>query len=359
MTNTILTDIEHSFRKKVRNDRKVRNAYLLVHCEKRGMHLNIAEGKTGDFDAHPQQPNHLASVGKLFTATTIGMLHDQGKLSFDDPIARHLDHDLMNNLHVYKGRDYSGDIKISHLLNQTSGLNDVFYILWDKLVKNPGLLISPRDAIFYGKEHLKPVSRPGYKHFYTDTNYYLLGLIIENITGKPHHEVVQQYLFDPLGMKHAFMFRYSKPSVPSEYPMAKLYLNKTDVTTIENASRIDYAGGGVVAPLDEFLLFMKALVGHKLVKKETLDRMLADDRPIGLKSPGIHYGYSIWKFKTFPLLLPETFNCWGCVGVTGAYMFYHPKTDSYIIGSFNDMSWRGKSLQFMIFNVIKQLLKPD
>jgi D-alanyl-D-alanine carboxypeptidase len=71
----IQSKIESHFRKQVQNDRKIKNAYLLVESEKLGVKLNIAEGKTGDFDAHPKQPNHLASVGKLFTATVIGILH--------------------------------------------------------------------------------------------------------------------------------------------------------------------------------------------------------------------------------------------------------------------------------------------
>ena len=46
----------------------------------------------------------------------------------------------------------------------------------------------------------------------------------------------------------------------------------------------------------------------------------------------------------------------GCVGVTGAFMFYHPITESCIIGTFNDYSYRGKALQFMVGKVIRELL---
>jgi D-alanyl-D-alanine carboxypeptidase len=52
--------------------------------------------------------------------------------------------------------------------------------------------------------------------------------------------------------------------------------------------------------------------------------------------------------------MPEKYSCWGCVGVTGAFMFYHPKTDAYLIGNFNDVSYKSKGLRFML-KVIKEL----
>ena len=129
-------------------------------------------------------------------------------------------------------------------------------------------------------------------------------------------------------MKNAYMMGYSAPSVKPDQPPAKTFIDEVDITTIKGFHQIDYAGGGVVAPLEEFLLFMKALVNHRLIKAETLQQMLSDDHR---SLPTIRYGYAIWKFITIPLLMPEKYNCWGCVGVTGAYMFYHKKTESYII----------------------------
>lgn len=61
--------IEALFRRQAGNDSRVRNAYLLVHSDKSGIHLNIAEGA----DTHPGQPNHMASAGKLFTACIIAI----------------------------------------------------------------------------------------------------------------------------------------------------------------------------------------------------------------------------------------------------------------------------------------------
>jgi D-alanyl-D-alanine carboxypeptidase len=185
----------------------------------------------------------------------------------------------------------------------------------------------------------------------------LLGLVIESVCGKPYHEVLHELIFEPLNMKNAWMHGYSQPAQEPEFPPAKLYIKNVDLFEVEGLSRIDYAGGGIVAPMDEYLLFMKALTANKLVKKETLEQMLTDDIPMGFPTPGFNYGYSIWKFKKIPFLLPEKLLSWGCVGVTGAFMFYHPKTESIIIGSFNDFSFRSKALQFMVYKVIKQLVR--
>ena len=121
--------------------------------------------------------------------------------------------------------------------------------------------------------------------------------------------------------------------------------------------QIDYSGGSITAPLDEFLLFMKALTSHRLVSSEALNLMINDDIDMGFPTIGFRYGYSIWKPKQIPLLMPASLNSWGCVGVTGAFMFYHPGTEAFIIGTFNDFSYRGKALQFMFRSIIGPLLK--
>lgn len=351
------TTIESSFRKQVFKDKKVKNAYLLVHSEKLGIDLNIAAGKTGDFEAHIHQPIHLASVGKLFTATLIGILHDKKLLDYNDPIARYLDEEMMSQLHVFRGKDYSDQIMIKHLLMQTSGLNDVFYRLYEKFQDNPSFKITPKEAIIWGKENLKPVAPPGKRHFYTDTNYYLLGLIIESITQKAFHQVMHEFIFDPLGMENARVYGFSQPKKDSGYPIANAFIKGVNLLSIEGIHQIDWAGGSIVAPLSEYLIFMKALVGGKIIRETTLTRMINDDIYMGFPTLGFRYGYSIWKPVSIPLILPSSYHCWGCVGVTGAFMFFHPGTESYMIGSFNDFSYRGKALEFMLKKVARVLLK--
>ena len=350
----VLTKIESSFRKTVQKDPKVKNAYLLIHSDKHDIHLKLAEGSTDGIQANPAQPNYMASVGKLFTATIIGKLYEKGKLKFTDSISEHLNAELIAGLHIYKGKDYTDQIKIKDLLSQRSGLPDAFWPLLDKLLAEPDFNISPEEAIIWSKENMEPSFEPGKKFEYTDTNYYLLGLIIEEITGEPFAEALNNYFFEPLEMKNSHMLGYSKPAKEPEYPMANFYKDGIKFNDFKNYSRIDYAGGGVVAPMEDLLKFMKALVNNQLINAETLEIMKEDTSKFGM---GIDYGYGIWKIKTIPVFMPKKLNSWGVVGVTGAFMFYHPLTDSYIIGNFNDASYESKGVRFMLLKVLKELAK--
>ena len=353
------TSIENAFRKKVQKDSKINNAYLLVHSDNLDVHVNIAGGKTGNIPADPQQPNYMASVGKLFTSTLISMLYEEGKLSFEDRISEYLDDDILDGLHVYKGDDYTDKIKVKHLLNHTSGLPDSFWHLLDKLLENPELEMSPRKAIEWGKKNRKPHFPPGKKFYYTDTNYYLLGFIVEEITGMPFHETLKERIFESLDMKHSYMLHSSEPIEDPGFPIADFYLKGEKMTDLKvftdtgNYVGIDYAGGGVVAPMEDLLKFMTSLVNHEIIEKETLDIMMSDKAKFGL---GIDYGYGIWMLKTIPLLMPGKFNSWGVVGVTGAFMFYHPRTESYLIGNLNDTHFERKGVRFML-KVLNKLIK--
>jgi D-alanyl-D-alanine carboxypeptidase len=353
-TNNLIEAIENSFRKQVRKDSKIKNAYLLVHSEKEGIHLNIAEGSTGNMPANSQQPIYMASVGKLFTSAIIGILVESGKLSFDDKIIRYLDRELLNNMHVYKGKDYTNEIRIKHLLNQTSGLPDNFRTLLNQLIKDQSLNLSPRETIAWVKNYAKAHFPPGRGFKYTDTNYHLLGLIIEGIIGEPFHVALTKYIFEPLNMRHSYMHHFSEPMEKSQFPTADFFIDETRLNDIKGYAGLDYTGGGVVATTEDLLKFMKALVKYQIVTKNTLEEMKNNCARFGL---GIDYGYGIWKIKTVPLVMPKKFNSWGVVGATGAFMFYHTEMDAYLIGNFNDFLYERKGIRFMLLNVINQLSK--
>ena len=185
------------FDQRVKSDKNIHNAHLLVHSDGNHLHLNLAGGNAkntaGNF-IQMGQPVFMASVGKLFTAILIGMLCEQGKLSFDFRICDLLEPDLLNGLHVFSGINYSDQIRLKHLLNHTSGLPDYFE---DKPARGPGMverilteperIYQPREIINWSKENLKSRFPPGKGFHYSDTGYHLLGLVIEAVTGMPFH----------------------------------------------------------------------------------------------------------------------------------------------------------------------------
>lgn len=188
---------------------------------------------------------------------------------------------MITGLHVYRCHDYSNEIAIRHLLMQTSGLYDVFFQLWEKMMVDPSFTISTRDAVAWGKEHMKPVVEPGKKHHYTDTNYYVLGFIVERVTGKPFYQAMHEMIFDPLGMTHAWMHGLTSPKKQPEHPAAGLYMKDIDFMSVNGVPAINYAGDSVVALLSEYATFLKALTSHRIIGGKTLERMITDDVPIG------------------------------------------------------------------------------
>jgi D-alanyl-D-alanine carboxypeptidase len=70
--------------------------------------------------------------------------------------------------------------------------------------------------------------------------------------------------------------------------------------------------------------------------------------------PTFDYGYGIWQLKPIPVLLPAKYSCWGVLGATGAFMFYHPELETYLIGNFNHTAYQKKCVRFML-KVIKSL----
>jgi CubicO group peptidase (beta-lactamase class C family) len=299
--------ISELFKSKVKKDPKIRNAFLFVHSDKLGIHLNLAEGVTQGSKSNPNQPYYIASIGKLFTSVLIGILVEKGKISYEDEIFNYVDDELLDNLHVYKGKDYSREIKIKHLLNHTSGLHDYFSDkpkgskpMLDIILSESNRFWTPREAIIWSKENLKSHFPPGEGFHYSDTGYLILGLIIEKVTSRPFHNALLDYIFRPLKMDKSFLAYYSKPLKKIEFPIAELYANDKNVTNYVSLS-IDYAGGGIISTSDDLFKFMKALVNNELIRGDTFQKMKDWAGFFNLFFIGIDYGYGLMSFKTIPI----------------------------------------------------------
>jgi CubicO group peptidase (beta-lactamase class C family) len=137
----------------------------------------------------PKTVFHVASVSKQFTAFAITLLVNQGKLSLDDDIRKHLP----------EVPDFGKKITIRHLLHHTSGLRDQWVLL---------AMAGWRLDDVITKEHILKIVRhqkelnfdPGEEHVYSNTGYTLLAVIVERVSGKSFREYTEANIFKPLGM---------------------------------------------------------------------------------------------------------------------------------------------------------------
>jgi CubicO group peptidase (beta-lactamase class C family) len=137
----------------------------------------------------PSSIFHIASISKEFTAMSIVMLANQGKLSLDDEVRKH----------VPEVPDFGQPITIRHLIHHTSGLRDQWSLLdlagWreDDVIKEGDILdlVSRQKALNF---------KPGEEHLYSNTGYTLLAIIVKRVSGKSLREFAEENIFKPLGM---------------------------------------------------------------------------------------------------------------------------------------------------------------
>lgn len=339
--------IQKLIEKQVKRNPDIQNAVIMVHSNSKNIHWNMNFSKNGTGNS-PDQPYHIASIGKTFTAIVIAMLEEKGKLSYSDPIHLYLDKEIVNGLHIYKGVDYSNDITIHHLLTQTSGLADYFMDKnregisgMDLMLREPEHFWTPLQTIEWTKNHLNAHFPPGKKFHYSDTNYQLLGLIIEKLSGKPLHEAYADFIFIPANMKNSYLHLYSQPDNIPQKNMAPVYYKGVDISGYKSIS-MSWASGGIVSTNEDMLNFFKAFNTYKFVSEITHKKMHQWVKA----NPGMNYGYGLMHFRF--LRMPENYNISGHSGSIGSVMYYNKEADTYIIGTFNKLTYTWQPVMLII-----------
>jgi CubicO group peptidase (beta-lactamase class C family) len=127
--SSVNQELEYIVAEAVRGNEQTRNCVLYVKKGDNSFTWAGAAGmarQDGQVPMSRDTPIYLASITKLFTAVLIMRLCEQGELSLDDPMAKHLPDELINGIHVYKGHDYSREITIAQLLSHTSAYRLLF-----------------------------------------------------------------------------------------------------------------------------------------------------------------------------------------------------------------------------------------
>src|SRR5215207_9579679 len=160
----------------------------------------------------------IASVSKTFTATVILQLVDEGKLALDDTLEPYV-----------PGIPNGSEITIRQVLQMTAGIFD--YSLDEQVVteydRDPTILITPEDVIAIVARH-GPDFAPGASLSYSDTNYVLLGLVIEQVTGMGAVQAFQEYVFTPLGLTETSL--PDTPEMPEPFARGYIATSATDDT---------------------------------------------------------------------------------------------------------------------------------
>jgi len=144
-------------------------------------------------------PIHIASVSKVLTATAILKLIDREKLSLEDKVNA-----------VLPSFPYE-DITIKMLLNHRSGLPNYAYFADDIKIWPRSKMLHNQDILdLLAKHKFGLYFKPDRKFGYCNTNYAILALVIEKVTGKNYRTAMQEMIFEPLGMKNTFIFDYEK-----------------------------------------------------------------------------------------------------------------------------------------------------
>lgn len=309
------------------------------------------------------KPFHIASIGKMLTATLIMILIERNSLSLHDLIANYFTNIELENLFIFKDKDYMKEVTVEQLLAHTSGIGDYFddpvnlgSPMSKLIVSESDKKWTPYELVEFTRNKQKATGIPGQAFHYSDTGYILLGLIIEKVSGKPFHENLHDEIFTPLGMQDSYMLFYSDPNNPSR-KFQKIWFNGTDITDFQSLS-VDWSGGGIISTPKDLLSFNKGFREGKLFTEEKIQFMENCNHKF---RTGIHYGTGIMeiRFEEFFFLLKGLPRVKGHIGVLSTHLFYDPSTETHIVMNFGSSKLMVQSFKALI-EIVSQLkrVKP-
>lgn len=224
---------------------------------------------------NPQTSFHLASTSKPFTGVAVMKLVEAGKISLDNDI-----------ISFFSGFPYSG-ITVRHLLTHRSGLPNYLYLMDDKEKWDQSVMPSNQDVLDFLIEHQPDkTAMPGTRFQYCNTNYVLLALIIEKVTGKPFPQYMKETIFDPLGMKNTFVYTRadSAGTIMSYKPSGALWSNDKYEYT--------YGDKNIYSTPRDLFKWDSALYRNDFISQAILDSSFV---PRSNERPSVHnYGYG-WR----------------------------------------------------------------
>lgn len=229
-----------------------------------------------------QTKHRLGSITKQFTAMAVMMLQERGRLSVSDSICRH----LADCPPAWQ------PITIHHLLTHTSGIP------------------SYTDFPDFGRSFYRPYTHaemvasfrnlplqfaPGTRFRYNNSGYFLLGLIIERLSGMPYENFLRESIFAPLGMTNTGYDRHER--VLRHRATGYAVLGDAPVTAAYVDMSQPYAAGALYSTTEDLLKWEQALYTERLVPRRALDAIFTAPEPAPQGAPpgggGYAYGWAV------------------------------------------------------------------
>jgi D-alanyl-D-alanine carboxypeptidase len=301
------------------------------------------------------QPFRVASIAKVFTATLVMQLVEEGYFTLDTPLARLLDSGVLpagytlDDLHVMGNVKAGGSITVRQLLQHTAGLRDyiadsptaqdsngLFAQMITDVLNNDGRGIASRH--WDGKALLgyyltsglgrNALSVPGQRFDYSDTDYLLLGLVVEQATGQSLTSNYRGRIFNRLGMANTWhdSFEASRGTVAQHfYDLTATGNNRNlDITATRLDMSAAWASGALVSTPDELAVFLRALMRGELFRDPAT---LAKMKQTSKVSP--NYGLGLQR------AVLNGREVWGHAGFWGTIMLHEANKDAVLVMTLN------------------------
>ncbi len=267
-----------------------------------------------DIDLTSDNVFQLGSMTKQFTAIAILMLEEQGKLDVADPISKYIP-------------DYPSGAKITihHLLTHTSGIKD--FTKMKSLRDISQKEMTPKMMTDFFKN--EPVDfMPGEKFEYNNSGYFLLGYIIEIVSGETFENFIKKYIFEKVGMAQSYYASDRQVINKRAYGYQKKesgYVNKT----IINFS-IPFSSGSLMSTADDMLKWQNALNQNLLLSAKSIKKAFNKYKLNNGEEFTYGYGWHIKEIKGTP-----TREHGGSIFGFKTMAVYIPSEDIYVIGLSN------------------------
>lgn len=229
----------------------------------------------------PEMLLRTGSVTKQFTAAAIMLLVEQGRLSVSDEIGKYFPQYPEQARHV----------TIEHLLTHTSGIRNYTELAHFGAAMTKDVSVDEAIAFF---NEVPLQFQPGQRFSYSNSNYFLLGAIIEKVSGMRYPDFMQQQIFQPLQMQSTVI-------ETSTSPVSSVYGYTQDRNGIANVTRYSmdwpFAAGALRTNVDDLVRWDVAITKEMLLRRESWDRMATEYTLNGGGRTGYGYGWFMRKLS--------------------------------------------------------------